>query len=93
MFTICSNTREGCCAIGRWPAKPSDSTPRGSTLPNLPSAPTTRSSRNLVERKLRIAGDLYDFMVSKFYQARSFVLEAMVVAILVIELIKVFRGG
>jgi hypothetical protein len=49
--------------------------------------------RNLVERKLRIAGDLYDFMVSKFYQARSFVLEAMVVAILVIELIKVFRGG
>ena len=35
----------------------------------------------------------YDFMVSKFYQSRSLVLEAMVVAILGIELIKVFRGG
>jgi hypothetical protein len=43
--------------------------------------------RNLVERKLRIAGDLYDFMVNQFNQARSFILEAMVVAILVTELI------
>lgn len=49
--------------------------------------------RNLVERKLRIAGDLYESMVSGFYQTRSFVLEAMVVAILVIELIHLFRGG
>ncbi len=48
--------------------------------------------RNLVERKLRIAGDLYEFMVNQFNQARSFVLEAMVVAILVIELIHLFRG-
>ena len=32
-------------------------------------------------------------MVSKFYQARSFILEAMVVAILVIELIHLFHGG
>ena len=48
--------------------------------------------RNLVERKLRIAGDLYESMVSGFRQARSFVLEAMVVAILVIELIHLFRG-
>jgi hypothetical protein len=49
--------------------------------------------RNLVERKLRTAGDLYEFMVNGFHQARSFLLEAMVVAILVIELIHLFRGG
>jgi hypothetical protein len=49
--------------------------------------------RNLVERKLRTAGDLYEFMVDGFHQARSFLLEAMVVAILVIELIHLFRGG
>jgi hypothetical protein len=49
--------------------------------------------RVLVERKLRTAGDLYEYMVNEFYQARSFVLEAMVVAILVIELIHLFRGG
>jgi hypothetical protein len=48
--------------------------------------------RNLVERKLRIAGDLYQSMVNEYYQARSFLLEAMVVAILVIELIHLFRG-
>jgi hypothetical protein len=47
--------------------------------------------RNLVEQKLRIAGDLYQFMVNEFHQARGFVLEVMVVAILVIELIHVFR--
>jgi len=49
--------------------------------------------RNLVERKLRIAGDLYEFMVHQFREARSFFLEAMVVAILVIELIHLFREG
>lgn len=49
--------------------------------------------RLLVERKLRIAGDLYDFMMSEFYQARSFLLEAMVVTILIIELVHLFRGG
>jgi hypothetical protein len=48
--------------------------------------------RTLVERKLRIAGDLYQSMVDEYYQARSFLLEAMVVAILVIELIHLFRG-
>jgi hypothetical protein len=48
--------------------------------------------RNLVEQKLRIAGDLYESMVNEFHQARAFVLEAMVVAILVIELIHVFGG-
>lgn len=47
--------------------------------------------RNLVEEKLRTAGELYDFMVNEFHQARAFVLEALVVAILVIELVHLFR--
>jgi hypothetical protein len=46
--------------------------------------------RKLVDEKLRIADDLYEFMVSEFHQARAFVLEAMVVAILIIELAKIF---
>jgi hypothetical protein len=49
--------------------------------------------RNLVEQKLRTAGDLYQFMTNEFHQARAFVLEALVVAILVIELVHLFRGG
>ena len=47
--------------------------------------------RNLVEEKLRTAGELYEFMTNEFHQARAFVLEALVVAILVIELVRVFR--
>ncbi len=43
--------------------------------------------RALVDEKLRIAGELYEVMVNEFHQARAFILEAMVVAILVIELI------
>ena len=49
--------------------------------------------RNLVEEKLRTAGELYQFMVNEFHQARAFILEVMVVAILVIELIHLFRGS
>ncbi len=49
--------------------------------------------RNLVEEKLRTAGELYEFMTNQFHQARGFVLEVMVVAILVIELLHLFRGG
>jgi len=48
--------------------------------------------RTLVERKLRIAGDLYESMVASFHQSRSFVLEMMVVAILIIELFHVYQG-
>jgi hypothetical protein len=48
-------------------------------------------NRYLVAEKLKTAGDLYDFMVNEFHQARAFVLEAMVVAILVVELINIFR--
>jgi len=47
--------------------------------------------RNLVEEKLRTAGELYEFMMNEFHQARAFVLEALVVAILVIELAALFR--
>lgn len=54
---------------------------------------TAKRCRNLVEAKLRTAGELYDFMMHEFHQARAFVLEAMVVAILVIELIHLFRAG
>jgi hypothetical protein len=46
--------------------------------------------RNLVDEKLRTAGDLYRFMVDEFHQARAFVLEFMVVAILIIELVHLF---
>ena len=45
-----------------------------------------RYYRNLVEEKLRTAGELYEFMVDEFHHARAFILEALVVAILIIEL-------
>ena len=48
--------------------------------------------RNLVDQKLEVAGELYEVMVNEFHQARAFILEAMVVAILVIELIHLFAG-
>ncbi|MBV8818877.1 MAG: hypothetical protein JO022_11010 [Acidobacteriaceae bacterium] len=46
--------------------------------------------RNLVEAKLRTASTLYQGMVEEFHQSRAFLLEVMVVAILVIELVNVF---
>jgi hypothetical protein len=49
--------------------------------------------RFLVEEKLKTAGELYDSMVDEFRQFRGFLLEAMVVAILVIELIHLFEKG
>jgi hypothetical protein len=48
--------------------------------------------RDLVDSKLRTAGELYEFMVDQFQQGRAFVLELMVVVILVIELVFLFRG-
>ncbi len=48
--------------------------------------------RRLVEGKLRTAGELYEFMVNGFHEARAFVLEFLVVAILVIELGNLFLG-
>jgi hypothetical protein len=46
--------------------------------------------RRLVDEKLRTAGDLYEFMVDAFHHTRAFVLEALVVAILTIELGRIF---
>jgi len=48
--------------------------------------------RDLVDEKIRTAGELYQFMVDQFQQARSFALELMVVVILMIELAYLFRG-
>jgi hypothetical protein len=48
--------------------------------------------RNLVDQKLNTAGELYRFMMDRFYQGRAFVLELMVVVILIIELVYLFRG-
>ena len=48
--------------------------------------------RGLVDQKLRIAGELYEFMVNEFREARTFVLELLVVLILIVELIPIFRG-
>ena len=48
--------------------------------------------RDLVDEKLRTAGELYEFMVDQFQQGRAFVLELMVVIILVVELAFLFRG-
>jgi len=48
--------------------------------------------RSLVEQKLRIAGELYEFMVNEFREARGFILELLVILILIIELVPIFRG-
>ncbi len=48
--------------------------------------------KNLVNEKLKTAGDLYHFLIDEFHQSRGFVLELMVVIILVIELVFLFRG-
>lgn len=48
--------------------------------------------KTLVTRKLSTAEDLYQFLLERFNQARTFFLEAMVVLILLIELFYVFRG-
>lgn len=48
--------------------------------------------RNLVDQKLQTAGELYQFMVNEFRDARGFVLELLVILILIIELIPLFRG-
>lgn len=48
--------------------------------------------RSLVDQKLRIAGELYEFMVNEFREGRSFVLELLVIVILIVELVPIFRG-
>ncbi len=46
----------------------------------------------LVHEKLRTADELYSFMIEQFHQSRGFLLEALVVVILIIELVFLFRG-
>jgi hypothetical protein len=48
--------------------------------------------RSLVDQKLRTAGELYEFMVNEFREARGFILELLVIVILIIEIIPIFRG-
>ena len=48
--------------------------------------------RQLVDEKLRTAGELYQFMVDQFQHGRAFMLELLVVIILVIELVFLFNG-
>lgn len=48
--------------------------------------------RNLVEGKLRTVGELYDFMMDQFNEARSFVLEVIVMILAVLDVILLFQG-
>jgi hypothetical protein len=48
--------------------------------------------RASVGAKLRIADELYQFIIGEFHHARAFVLEATVVVILIIDLYFLFRG-
>ena len=47
--------------------------------------------RALVDEKLTAAGELYEFMVNEFREARGFFLEVLIVLILLIELLPFFR--
>ena len=48
--------------------------------------------KELVSRKVKMADDLYNYMVDQFNQSRAFFLEFTVVLILLIELYYFFRG-
>lgn len=48
--------------------------------------------RELVDGKLRTVGELYDFMVDQFNQARSFVLELGIAILLTLDVILLFKG-
>jgi hypothetical protein len=48
--------------------------------------------RRLVDQKLHTAGELYQFMVNEFREARAFVLELLVIIILIVEIIPILRG-
>jgi hypothetical protein len=48
--------------------------------------------RRLVDEKLRVASELYQFMNDRFHQSSALLLESMVVLILIIDLIFLFRG-
>jgi hypothetical protein len=48
--------------------------------------------RQLVDSKLKTAGELYEFMVGQFHEARNVTLEVIVIIILIIELVLLLRG-
>jgi hypothetical protein len=48
--------------------------------------------RNLVDQKLHTFGELYDSMVDRYYETRSFVLEVLVAILAVLDVIFLFRG-
>ena len=48
--------------------------------------------KELVARKVKMADDLYNYMIDQFNQSRAFFLEFTVVLILLIELFYLFRG-
>jgi hypothetical protein len=48
--------------------------------------------RQLVDSKLKTAGELYEFMMARFHEARAFTMELIVIIILVIDLVFIFRG-
>lgn len=48
--------------------------------------------RNLVDEKLRTAGELYDSMIDQFHDSRSFVLEVAVAILAVLDVLLLFAG-
>ncbi len=48
--------------------------------------------RRLVESKLHTAGELYEFMMAQFHEARAFVMEAVIIVLFILDLILLFRG-
>lgn len=48
--------------------------------------------RTLLDEKLDTAGDLYDFMVDQFNESRSFVVEALIAILAVLDVIFLLRG-
>ena len=47
--------------------------------------------RNLVDEKLRTVGELYDFMIDQFNEARSFVVELGIAILALLDVILLFR--
>ena len=48
--------------------------------------------RDLVEKKLETAGELYGFMVAQFNEARLFLLEAAITVLCLLDVLLLFRG-
>jgi hypothetical protein len=48
--------------------------------------------RNLVDEKLRAVGEMYDFMMDQFSDARSFVIEMGIAILALLDVILLFRG-